>query len=338
MNKKVLLTGISGYIGLHCAKILLEKGYKVVGTVRSANKEEEVIKTLNSNSISIKNLSFTHLDLSSDNGWDSAMSNCDYVMHIASPFTVENPKNEEDMLGPAVDGTLRVLKAAKKNGIKRVVLTSSTVAIMGGKKTGILKPEDWTDLNSKNISTYFKSKTLAEQAAWDFINNQLGDHSLELVSINPGGVFGPPLGTNLSGASMSMIVKILAGKTPMVPNTSFPMVDVRDVAYLHVAALTEPKAANQRFIATEKVGRSFQSICQLLIDNGYKGPSTKLAPNFMLKLLSLFDREAKGMLAMLGMNLSADNSKTMEVFDWEPIPFEKTLLETAVAVKEITSS
>ena len=338
MNKKVLLTGISGYIGLHCAKILLEKGYTVVGTVRSTKKEEEVIKTLNSNSVSIENLTFNHLDLSSDKGWDSALSNCNYVMHVASPFTVENPKNESDMLGPAVDGTLRVLKAAKKNGIKRVVLTSSTVAIMGGKKTGLITPEDWTDLNSKNISTYFKSKTLAEKAAWDFINNQSGDYPLELVSINPGGVFGPPIGTNLSGASMSMIVKILGGKTPMVPNTSFPMVDVRDVAYLHVEALTEPKAANQRFIATEKIGRSFQSICQLLIDNGYKGPSTKLAPNFMLKLLSIFDREAKGMLAMLDMNLSADNSKTMEVFNWEPVPFEKTLIETAEAVKKITSS
>jgi dihydroflavonol-4-reductase len=258
-------------------------------------------------------------------------------MHVASPFTVENPKNESDMLGPAVDGTLRVLKAAKKNGVKRVVLTSSTVAIMGGKKTGTITPDDWTDLNSKNISTYFKSKTLAEKSAWDFINNQSGDNSLELVSINPGGVFGPPLGKNITGASMSMIVKILDGGTPMVPNTSFPMVDVRDVAYLHVAALTEPKAANQRFIAAEKTGRSFQSICQLLIDNGYKGPSTKLAPNFILKLLSIFDREAKGMLAMLDMNLSADNSKTMEVFNWKPIPFEKTLLETAVAVTKITS-
>ena len=133
MNKKVLLTGISGYIGLHCAKILLEKGYTVVGTVRSTKKEEEVIKTLNSNSVSIENLSFTHLDLSSDKGWDSALSNCNYVMHVASPFTVENPKNESDMLGPAVDGTLRVLKAAKKNGVKRVVLTSSMVALMGGK-------------------------------------------------------------------------------------------------------------------------------------------------------------------------------------------------------------
>ena len=212
------------------------------------------------------------------------------------------------------------------------------VAIMGGKKTGILTPEDWTDLDSKNISTYFKSKTLAEQAAWDFINNQSGDNILELVSINPGGVFGPPLGTNISGASMSMIDKILGGKTPMVPDTSFPMVDVRDIAYLHVAALTEPKAANQRFIATEKVGRSFQWICQYLIDSGYDGPSTRLAPNFMLKLLAIFDREAKGMLSMLNMNLSADNSKTMEVFNWKPIPFERTLSETAEAVKGISSS
>ena len=338
MKKKVLLTGVSGYIGLHCAKTLLEKGYNVVGTVRNANKENEVKYSLNLATVSIKNLSFIHLDLNSDNGWDSALSNCDYVMHIASPFKVENPKNEMEMLGPAVDGTLRVLKAAKKNGVKRVVLTSSTVAMMGGKKTGMLTPEDWSDLNSKNISTYFKSKTLAEQGAWDFINNQSGDHILELVSINPGGVFGPPLGTNISGASMSMIDKILGGKTPMIPDTSFPMVDVRDVAYLHVAALTETKAANQRFIATEKVGRSFQWICQFLIDNGYDGPSTRLAPNFMLKLLAVFDREAKGMLSMLNMNLSADNSKTMEVFDWKPIPFEKTLLETAVAVKNITSS
>ena len=338
MSKTVLLTGVSGYIGLHCAKILLENGYNVVGSVRTENKANEVKSTLKSASVSIKNLSFAHLDLNSDNGWDSALSNCDFVMHMASPFTVENPKNEMDMLGPAVDGTLRVLKAAKKNGVKRVVLTSSTVAIMGGKKTGTITPEEWTDLNSKNISTYFKSKTLAEQAAWDFINNQSGDPTLELVSINPGGVFGPPLGTNISGASMSMIVKILGGKIPMVPNTSFPMVDVRDVAYLHVAALTEPKAANQRFLATEKEGRSFQSICQLLLDNGYKGPSTKLAPNFMLKFLANFDREAKGMLTMLDMNLNADNSKTMEVFDWTPIPFEKTLLETAEAVKKITSS
>lgn len=335
MSKKVFVTGVSGYIGLHCVKTLLEKGFNVTGSVRTAEKEYEVISTLQSASVSIENLSFARLDLNSDNGWDAALTDYDFVMHLASPFTIENPKNESDMLAPAIDGTLRVLKSAKKNGVKRVVLTSSTVAIMGGRKTGVITPEDWTDLNSKNLNTYFKSKTLAEQAAWDFIENQSGDHSLELVSINPGGVFGPPLGTNVSGASMSMMVKFLEGKTPMVPNMSFPMVDVRDVAYLHFLALTEPKAANQRFIATEKAGRSFQWGCELLIDNGYKGPSTKLAPNFLLKILSVFDREAKGMLTMLGMNLSADNSKTMDVFDWEPIPFKKTVLDTAKAVKKI---
>ena len=337
MSKKVFVTGVSGYIGLHCVKTLLEKGYNVTGSVRTAEKEDEVISTLQSASVSIENLSFARLDLNSDDGWDAALTDYDFVMHLASPFTIENPKNDSDMLAPAIDGTLRVLKSAKKNGVKRVVLTSSTVAIMGGRKTGVITPEDWTDLNSKNLNTYFKSKTLAEQAAWNFIENQSGGHKLELVSINPGGVFGPPLGTNVSGASMSMMVKILEGKTPMVPNMSFPMVDVRDVAYLHVAALTEPKAANQRFIATEKVGRSFQWVCQFLLENGYKGPSTRLAPNFMLKLLSIFDREAKGMLTMLDMELSADNSKTMEVFNWKPIPFEKTLLETAEAVKKIIS-
>jgi dihydroflavonol-4-reductase len=335
MSKKVLLTGISGYIALHCAKTLLEKGYAVVGTVRTVTKENEVINALTSALVNIENLSFAYLDLNSDNGWDTAVSQCDYVMHVASPFKVENPIKEDEVLVPAIDGTLRVLKFSKENNVKRVVLTSSMVALMGGKQTGTITPDDWTDLNSKNISTYFKSKTLAEQAAWDFINCQQDDKPLELVSINPGGVFGPPIGTNISGASMSMIAKILSGKTPMVPNTAFPMSDVRDIAYLHMAALTEPKAVNQRFIATEKVGRSFQWICQLLLDNGYKGPSTKLAPNFMLKFLANFSREVKGTLAMLGMNLDADNSKTMEVFDWKPIPFEKTILETAVAVKKI---
>lgn len=337
MSKKVFVTGVSGYIGLHCVKTLLEKGYNVTGSVRTAEKEDEVISTLQSASVSIENLSFARLDLNSDDGWDAALTDYDFVMHLASPFTIENPKNDSDMLAPAIDGTLRVLKSAKKNKVKRVVLTSSTVAIMGGRKTGVITSDDWTDLESKNLNTYFKSKTLAEQAAWDFIKNQSGDHKLELVSINPGGVFGPPLGTNVSGASMSMVVKILEGKTPLIPRMSFPMVDVRDVAYLHVAALTEPKAANQRFIATEKVGRSFQWVCQFLLDNGYKGPSTRLAPNFMLKFLSIFDREAKGMLTMLDMELSADNSKTMEVFNWKPIPFEKTLLETAEAVKKIIS-
>ncbi|CAI8410416.1 MAG: 3 beta-hydroxysteroid dehydrogenase/Delta 5--_4-isomerase [Rhodothermaeota bacterium MED-G12] len=329
MSEKVLLTGISGYIGLHCAQQLLENGYSVVGSVRSHSKEAEVLRSLTNAGIDTENLGFVELDLTIDDGWDQALNGCDYLMHSASPFPIANPKYESEVIEPAVDGTLRALKAAKNNGIKRVVLTSSTVAIMGGKKQGTITPEQWTNLQAKNLSAYTKSKTLAEQAAWDFIKDNEVDKVPELVSINPGGVFGPAIGENLSGASMSMASQMLQGKVPMVPNVAFPMVDVRDVAKLHVAALKEEKAANQRFIATETTPRSLQEMGEILNMLGYTGPSTRVAPNIMLKFLSFFDREAAGMVGFLGMRISADNSKTKEVFNWEPIPFEQTLKDTA---------
>lgn len=329
MSEKVLLTGISGYIGLHCAQQLLENGYNVVGSVRSHSKEAEVLRSLTNAGVDTANLGFVELNLTKDDGWDQALHGCDYLMHTASPFPIANPKHESEVIEPAVDGTLRALKAAKNNGIKRVVLTSSTVAIMGGKKQGTITPEQWTNLQAKNLSAYTKSKTLAEQAAWDFIKDNEVDKVPELVSINPGGVFGPAIGENLSGASMSMASQMLQGKVPMVPNVAFPMVDVRDVAKLHVAALKEGKAANQRFITTETTPRSLQEMGEILNMLGYTGPSTRVAPNIMLKFLSFFDREAAGMVGFLGMRISADNSKTKEVFNWEPIPFEQTLKDTA---------
>lgn len=333
MSKKVLLTGISGYIGLHCAQQLLENGYNVVGSVRSHSKEAEVLRSLANAGVDTAHLGFVELDLTKDDGWDQALHGCDYLMHTASPFPIANPKHESEVIEPAVDGTLRALKAAKNNGIKRVVLTSSTVAIMGGKKQGTITPEQWTNLQAKNLSAYTKSKTLAEQAAWDFIKDNEADKVPELVSINPGGVFGPAIGENLSGASMSMVSQMLQGKIPMVPNVAFPMVDVRDVAKLHVAALKEEEAANQRFIATETNPRSLQEMGEILNMLGYTGPSTRVAPNIMLKFLSFFDREAAGMVGFLGMRVSADNSKTKEVFNWEPIPFEQTLKDTATFIE-----
>ena len=288
-----------------------------------------MLRSLTNAGVDTAHLGFVELDLTKDDGWDQALHGCDYLMHTASPFPIANPKHESEVIEPAVDGTLRALKAAKNNGIKRVVLTSSTVAIMGGKKQGTITPEQWTNLQAKNLSAYTKSKTLAEQAAWDFIKDNEVDKVPELVSINPGGVFGPAIGENLSGASMSMASQMLQGKVPMVPNVAFPMVDVRDVAKLHVAALKEEKAANQRFIATETTPRSLQEMGEILNMLGYTGPSTRVAPNIMLKFLSFFDREAAGMVGFLGMRISADNSKTKEVFNWEPIPFEQTLKDTA---------
>ena len=158
---------------------------------------------------------------------------------------------------------------------------------------------------------------------------------MALTVIAPGGVFGPPLGRNISGQSMSMLVQMLGGKMPMVPKTAFPMVDVRDVAKLHVQALVLPKTAGKRIIAASSEPNGFQSAAQFLKDDGYKGPSTRIAPNFLLRLLANFDREVKGMLGILGMNLGSDNSQTRELFDWTPITFKQSVLETAAAVKAI---
>ena len=170
MSKTVLVTGISGFIGLYCAKELLEKGYKVIGTVRNSAKREEVINTFKKNDINLKNLTFEILELTSNNGWDKAIQDCEYVMHVASPFRIANPKNENDMISPAVEGTRRVLEASQKAGIKRVVLTSSIVSMMSSIRRGQFGPKDWTDLNYPNLNTYIRSKTIAERSAWDFIN------------------------------------------------------------------------------------------------------------------------------------------------------------------------
>jgi dihydroflavonol-4-reductase len=335
MTETVLLTGVSGYIGLHCAQQLLDAGFAVRGSVRSKAKEQEVRETLAAANTDTTNLAVVELDLANDLGWDDAAQGCDYVMHVASPFAIANPKSEDEMIKPAVEGTLRALRAAKKAGVKRVVLTSSTISMMGSMKTGTVTPSDWTDVNTKDVSTYAKSKTLAEKAAWDFVNGQTSDDKLEIVVINPGAVFGPPLGRDITGASMSVVDQMLRGKMPMVPKAAFAMVDVRDVASIHVQALTHPDAAGLRIIASDSMPRSFAEVAQTLKDEGYKGPSTRIAPNFMLRLIALFDREAKGMLGFLGMNLSNDNSKTRQMFGWTPIPFKQTVRETGAAVKAL---
>lgn len=335
--QQVLLTGISGYIGLHCARELLAAGFAVRGTVRNAAKQQEVLESFTTASLDTANLTFHIADLTSDDGWQDAATGCDYVMHTASPFAIANPKSEEEMLAPAVDGTLRVMRAAQATGVRRIVLTSSIVAMMGSMKTGTFTPDDWTDVTAKDVSTYVQSKTLAEKAAWDFIGGQGADASIEMVTIHPGGVFGPPLAGNISGQSLAVINQMLRGKQPVVPNVAIPMVDVRDVALLHVQALTKSEAAGHRIIAADDTPRSFADVAQVLKDAGYKGPSTRIAPDFLIRLMALFDREAKGMLGLLGMHPVADNSTTREMFGWTPMAFEESLRDTATAVKRASA-
>jgi dihydroflavonol-4-reductase len=335
MDKKVLLTGISGYIGNHCAVELLKNGYSVRGSVRSLSKSEKVIEAIKKEVDPKNNLEFCELDLLSDDGWDNAVKGCEFVMHVASPFINIEPKDENEYIRPAVDGTIRALNAAKKAGIKRVVLTSSMVSMLGSADKSIkVDSETWTNVEAKNVSAYAKSKTLAEQAAWDFIHAQQDDTpKMELAVVNPGPVFGPSLSGDLTGASMGMFKQMMLGKMPMIPQASINMSDVRDIAKIHVLALENEKADGKRFIVTTEEPYAFQQVAKILKSNGYDKVSTKLAPNFLLKFLGNIDREAKSMRSFIGKTYDGDVSTTMETFDWKPISFEKTVLDTAKSIE-----
>ena len=334
MNKKVLLTGISGYIGNHCAVELLKNGYSVRGSVRSLSKKEKVIEAITKEIDPNDNLEYCELDLLEDKGWDKAMEGCEFVLHVASPFINIEPKDENEYIRPAVDGTMRALKAAKKAGVKRVVLTSSMVSMLEGADKSInIDYNSWTNVKAKNVSAYAKSKTLAERSAWDFVKNQNKENPMELSVVNPGPVFGPSLSGNLEGASMGMFKNMILGKVPMVPKSSINMSDVRDVAKIHVLALENKNANGKRFIVTTEKPYAFQDLAQILKSNGYDKVSTKLAPNFLLKFIGNFDREARSMRAFIGKTYNGDVSSTMKTFNWKPINFEKTVLDSAKSIE-----
>ena len=334
MNKKVLLTGISGYIGNHCAVELLKNGYSVRGSVRSLSKKEKVIEAITKEIDPNDNLEFCELNLLEDKGWDKAMEGCEFVLHVASPFINIEPKDENEYIRPAVDGTMRALKAAKKAGVKRVVLTSSMVSMLEDADKSInIDYNSWTNVKAKNVSAYAKSKTLAERSAWDFVKNQNKENPMELSVVNPGPVFGPSLSGNLEGASMGMFKNMILGKVPMVPKSSINMSDVRDVAKIHVLALENKNANGKRFIVTTEKPYAFQDLAQILKSNGYDKVSTKLAPNFLLKFIGNFDREARSMRAFIGKTYNGDVSSTMKTFNWKPINFEKTVLDSAKSIE-----
>ena len=327
--KKVLLTGITGFIGQHCAVELLKNGYAVRGSLRSLSKADRAAKTIEKQVDLKGNLEFCELDLLKDEGWDEAVAGCDFVMHVASPFMSKIPKDENELIKPAVDGTLRALKAAHKAGLKRVVLTSSMVAMLGDiKGDENIGQNSWTQVEAKNATAYLKSKTLAEKSAWDFVKNT----DLELVTIHPGPVYGPTLSNNLSGESMTLFKRILTGELSQMVHASINMSDVRDVAKIHVRALENEQAAGQRIIVASEQAHSFAEITKLLKSKGYEKVGTKVAPNFMVKLLANFNSEMKGLLPYVGKKYEGDVSDTKSTFNWEPIPFEKMVLDTAQSV------
>jgi dihydroflavonol-4-reductase len=326
MPERVLLTGASGYIGHYCTAELLNAGYEVVGTVRSLDKADAARAAV-ATVAPVEHLSFVEADLLDDRGWDTAMTGVTYVMHVASPFLLAEPKDENELIAPAVEGTRRVIGAARRAGVRRTVLTSSTFAMISGKPTGRYGTDAWSDTNAK-IGAYAKSKTLAERAAWDAVAG--GD--MELVVINPGAVFGPPLGREADGQSVALISDMIGGKMPMIPDVAMGMVDVRDVARLHVSALTAPGAAGRRFIAATSEPVAMSHFADVLRAAGYSKVPSRKAPNAAIRLMAIFDRQARGMVPSLGRKVSYDNEATFAVLDWHPTPMEASIREMAAAL------
>ena len=331
----VLITGISGWIAQFCAVELIKKGFHVRGSLRNMQRQNEVTTAISTAVEIADNLSFCKLDILHDDGWDAAMENCTYVMHVASPFIIEEPNHPDDLIRPAEEGTIRALTAAQKAKVNRVVVTSSIIAMMAHLTKGQFDPTHWTDLSSNNITSYARSKTIAEKKAWDFFNNQTSnEHQIELVTINPGGVMGPTLSDDIEGASLNFCAQLLTKKMPGIPNVGLPMVDVRDVAKHHVAAMLHPDANGKRYISAQSESTPFLNIAQLLKKHGYDVP-TKKVPSFVIKLLALFDKEAKGMVPLLNKSISCDNSSTVSAFNWTPESLETTIIDMAKSVQKV---
>jgi nucleoside-diphosphate-sugar epimerase len=329
---KVLVTGGSGFIGSHTILQLLAAGHEVRTTVRNPKRESDVIAMLNAGGAAPGNrLSFFAADLEKDAGWREAVAGCDYVLHVASPIPPNAPKHEDELIIPAREGTLRVLRAARDARAKRVVITSSFAAIGYGHKER-QKPfdeSDWTNLDGEFVPPYQKSKTLAERAAWDFMEKEGG--GLELSVVNPVAVFGPVLAADYS-ASILLIQRIMDGAMPGVPRLSFGGVDVRDVADLHLRAMTHPAARGERFLAVAGEFMSMLEIARMLKAHmgraAQKVPARQL-PDWLVRLAALRDPAIKLILSELGKKKSASNEKAKRLLGWNPRSNEEAILATA---------
>ncbi len=316
---KVLVTGGSGFVGGHVILQLLAAGHTVRTTVRSLGKEAAVREALASaGATNLDKLSFVAADLEKDDGWAEAVAGCEYVQHVASPFPIAQPKDENELIRPAVDGTLRVLKAARDTGVKRVVQTSSFAAVGygHGHRATPYDETDWTDVNGPAVQPYMKSKTLAERAAWDFVEREGG--GMELAVVNPVGIFGPALNDDLS-TTIELIKQMLDGKLPGAPRLYLGAVDVRDVAGMQVKAMTDPAAAGQRFLAVAGGSLSMLDMSRILVDGlGPKAAKARLRelPDWLVRVVALFNPLAREAVPRLGIKGEASNAKAKRLLGW----------------------
>ena len=327
----VLVTGGTGFIAQYCMLALLNAGYRVRTTVRSLEREGEVREHLRTGGVEAGDrLSFVVANLTDDAGWAEAAAGCTYVMHGASPTPSGDQTREEDWIGPAVDGNLRVLRAARDAGVKRVVLTSAFGAIGVGHKPGHRRPfdeTDWSDLTG-DVAPYQKSKTLSERASWDFIARE--GNGLELAAVNPVAVYGPALGADFSH-SIRLISNMLEGQ-PGCLNVNSCCVDVRDVADLHLRAMIDPAAKGERFLATSGKSMWMIEVAELLRERFGKAAekvSTQVWPDEQVRIAGETNEQLKGVVPLLNYDMSATGEKAERLLGWAPRPKEEAIVASA---------
>lgn len=327
MAGTVFVSGGSGYIAGFLIKQLIDEGWMVHTSIRDLGKEAAVRTSLGTDDNKLK---FFAADLTSDKGWAEAMAGCSHVAHVASPFPPAAPKHEDELIVPARDGALRALRAAKEAGVSRFVLTSSMAAIAYGHGAAdhIVTEADWTDVNSPDAYPYVKSKTIAERAARDWIAAEGG--TMEFVSVNPSLVLGPLQSGDFS-TSLEAIKKLLEGSVPGLPNFGFGIVDVRDVADMHVRCLTAPDMAGERFICSGPF-MTMSDIAKVLREGlgkqARKVPTRRL-PNWAVRIAALFDPMVRQVLGELGNRRESPPVHAREKLGWIPRPADQSILDTA---------
>ena len=283
-HQTVMVTGISGYLGLHVAQALLERGHRVRGTIRNPSKESAVREALLDPA---GMLSVAICDLTSDSGWADAFDGVDALIHVASPFILREPKDEQEYLRPAVEGTRRVMRFALEAGVTTSVVTSTCLTMAGHMFAGTFGPEDHTPIGDPSINAYIRSKVAAEEALWDFVASEAPEMSVS--TIHPGAIFGPPLGSDSAGTSVSAIRGMITGSVPGIPPISVPMVDVRDVAIAHVTALENPSANGQRFAVSHPEPIRYREVAKILRAAGFTKVPSREIPQGLIRALAIYN-------------------------------------------------
>jgi dihydroflavonol-4-reductase len=330
MTRTILVTGATGYIARHLVRRLLDQGHTVIGSARSESRDAEMraaLKPALADVAALDRYRTVRLDLTSDDGWAQAMDGVDVLMHTASPFPITPPRTPEDLIRPAVDGTLRALRAANAAGVSNVILTSSSTAVMDAPcHKEVYDETDWTDPGKLRLPAYARSKTLAERAAWDFVGSEAPD--MRLSVINPTFVQGAPLGGTY-GTSVKVIERLMTGKDPMLPRFGFACCDVGDVADAHIRAMERPEAAGRRHIIYDRF-LWFTDIADVVRRAVPEArPARRVAPDAVIRVLGLFDPSIRSIVPQLGRISRADNNRMRQALGLEPRDTRDSIAETA---------